>query len=200
MPWARLQWPGPPDPPALGELPGVPGKDYLDIVARPHIPTFRAKAVAPLLFCLLMPAPILLGGLPAVLLVPVPFVWLLLPWQMRREWLAAQAFFASDHVVLRRATGKSAQQIVHLHGLTRITATQNLLQARTGSCTLRFLHANDEDVDAQELAAVHDLELQQAHQVLASYQAALGQTPAEPTPTEATPSIDAGTGSSNWSA
>lgn len=199
MPWPWRQWPGPPSPLAID---GLPGEGYLDLVARPHIPTVRARAALPLILSLLMPLPILLGGLPNVLLAPVPLVWTFLPWMMRREWLATQAYFAPDHLVLRRATGKVPQQVIALNDLSRIDATQNPLQARTGSCTLRFLHVPD-DGDAKELAVVRDIEWSLAQQILANYQAAF-VPPDDGGAMETQPSSESephdGAEASNWSA
>lgn len=202
MPWAWRQWPGPPGPLAIDGLSDREG--YLDLVTQPHIPTFRARATLPFLLSLLMPLPILVGGLPAVLLVPIPAVWVLLPWMMRREWLATQAFFACDHIVLRRATGKIAQQAISLETLSRIDATQNPLQARTGSCTLRFLRVLEDDSgDVEELAVVRDVEWNLAQHVLANYQAALSapqQSEAQAAEAIGSPATSEENGASNWSA
>src|SRR5688572_472697 len=126
------QWPGPPRP-LLSEA--FAYELGLSVIAatRPHIPTQRLRSGLPLLLTLLMPIPVLLGQLPDFMLLPLPVIWLILPWMIRRDWLARETVFASDRLLVRRGERDREARAVRLDGLGRIDATQDRIQRRTGS-------------------------------------------------------------------
>ena len=173
MAWPWSAWPGPGGP-ILSEA--VAYECGLRVVAsaRAHIPTQRLRFAATLALTLLMPVPVLAGGLPAYLLLPIPVVWLLLPWMVRRDWQATEAVFASDRLLLRHGERGDQPYGVLLQDLVRIEATQDLFQRRTGSCTLHFVALVPDPDDplqasTKPVAAVRDVEAALAQRILAHY-------------------------------
>lgn len=167
------QWPGPPAP-MLTEA--TDHQEALRVLGsvRPHAATHRARTAMPLFLSLASAIPILLGSLPLFLLIPLPIMWILLPWVLRSEWLATQTTFCPDRLLVRAGQADKQPRTILLTGLGRIDARMDPVQARTGSCTLHFLQVTENPEDPLEpftvsLAHVRDVEASTAHSIMDAY-------------------------------
>lgn len=172
MPWRN--WPGPAEPHAAHALALELGLEVIEAV-RPHTPTQRIRLAVSLASTFLMVVPVLLGGLPAVLLLPIPVAWLLMPWIQSREWQATQTVFAADCIVMRRGERDREALTLPVRDVGRIDATQDILQSRSGSCTLHFMAIIDDPAGQTEptaklLAKIRDVETGVAQRIMAQYE------------------------------
>ena len=176
MPPRWRQWPGPAEPNLSMAYAYEAGLEPWEAV-RPHLATQRLKSGIPLACSLLSPVPVLLGDLPAFLLFSLPVIWLILPWMIRSDWLANETVFLADRLLIRRGERDRHPRTVLLDNLGRIDATQDPLQARTGSCTLRFVALAENPEDPFKpftllLATVPDVETATASRIMERYSAA----------------------------